>query len=120
MVQTITCINCPMGCRMTVQLSEIGKVLSVTGNTCPRGEKYAVQECTLPVRMITAVIPVSGSPVPLSVKTSRPVPKSMIRDIMNELSRITVSLPVHIGQVIVSGILDTGADIVATRSIEKT
>ena len=120
MEQTITCINCPMGCRMSVRLSQSGEVLSVTGNTCPRGERYAVQECTMPVRMITAVIPVSGSSVPLSVKTSQPVPKSMIKNIMKEMARITVSLPVHTGQVIVSGILDTDADIVATRSIEKS
>ena len=71
MEQSITCINCPMGCRMTVTVSPEGKVVSVSGNTCPRGEKYAVQECTVPVRMITAVIPVAGSEIPLSVKTVR-------------------------------------------------
>ena len=44
MEQTITCINCPVGCRMTVRLSDSGEVISVTGNTCPRGDKYARQE----------------------------------------------------------------------------
>ena len=117
MEQTITCINCPVGCRMTVQLSDSGEVLSVTGNTCPRGDKYARQECTLPLRMITAVIPVKDSTVPLSVKTSKPVPKSMIMDIMNSLSDVIVNPPVEIGQVIVPDILNTGADIIATRSL---
>ena len=117
MEQNITCINCPMGCRMTVKLSPDGNVLSVSGNTCPRGEKYAVQECTLPVRMITAVIPAVGSPVPLSVKTSRPVPKAMIHQVMDILGNVQRTLPVSAGQVIVPDILQTGSDIIATRDL---
>ena len=117
MEQTITCINCPVGCRMTVTLSDAGKFLSVTGNTCPRGAKYAQQECTLPERMVTAVIPVSGSEIPLSVKTASPVPKSLISAIMEELSRVQVSLPVSIGQVVLPDVLGTGVDIIATRSL---
>ena len=118
MEQTITCINCPVGCRMSVSLSENGEFLSVTGNTCPRGASYARQECTAPERMITAVIMVRGSRTPLSVKTSRPVPKALIRDVMNELGSVQVSLPVRSGQVILPDVLGTGSDIIATRSLK--
>ena len=117
MEQTITCINCPVGCRMTVSLSDTGEFLSVTGNTCPRGAKYAEQECTCPLRMLTAVIPVSGSDMPLSVKTSVPVPKDMIQDIMHTLAGVRVSLPVSAGDVILRDVLGTGSDIVATREL---
>ena len=117
MEQMITCINCPVGCQMNVQLSDDHKVLSVTGNTCPRGAKYAIQECTAPERMVTAVIPVAGSWIPLSVKSAAPVPKKMIRDVMKALSSVAVSLPVHAGDVVVRNILGTGTDIVATRSL---
>lgn len=120
MEKTITCINCPVGCRMTVQLNENGHFLSVSGNTCPRGAKYAEQECTMPMRTITAVVPVAGMEVPVSVKTSQPVPKSMIRSIMKSLSLLSVAPPVRLGQVIVHDILGTGADIISTRNIEKT
>ena len=119
MQQTNTCINCPVGCRMTVSLSEEGGFLSVTGNTCPRGASYARQECTLPERVITAVIPVEGSPVPLSVKTARPVPKSLIPAVMESLGSVRISLPVHAGQVILPDVLGTGSDIVATRSLKN-
>ena len=118
MEQTITCINCPVGCRMTVTLSDSGDFVSVSGNTCPRGASYARQECTLPERMITAVIPVSGSRTPLSVKTSAPVPKSMIQAVMTELGRLTVAAPVRMGQVILPNVLQTGSDIIATRSLD--
>ena len=119
MEQTITCINCPVGCRMNVTLSERGEFVSVSGNTCARGAAYAQQECTLPLRMITAVIPVSGCVTPLSVKTSSPVPKKMIVPIMRELNRVQISPPVRIGQVILPNVLDTGSDIIATRNLEE-
>ena len=118
MEQIITCINCPVGCRMSVTLSDSGEFVSVSGNTCPRGAAYAKQECTLPLRMITAVIPVSGSRTPLSVKTDKPVPKSLIAAVMAELGRVRVTLPVRAGQVIVRDILNTGSDIIATRGLE--
>ena len=117
MEQTITCSNCPVGCRMTVSLSDTGEFLSVTGNTCPRGAKYAQQECTLPERMITAVIPVAGSETPLSVKTASPVPKKLISSVIDELARVQVSLPVTIGQIVLPDVLNTGVDIIATRSL---
>ena len=117
MEQNITCINCPVGCRMTVVMSDSGGFLSVSGNTCPRGAAYARQECTLPQRMVTAVISVSGSRIPLSVKTSRPVPKDLIPAVMHELSRVRICVPVHSGQVIIPDILHTGSDIIATRSL---
>ena len=68
--------------------------------------------------MITAVIPVQGSSIPLSVKTAKPVPKSMIPDVMKVLGNISVSLPVSAGEVILHDILNTGSDIVATRSLK--
>ena len=117
MEQTITCINCPVGCRMTVTLSDQGDFVSVSGNTCPRGAAYAKQECTAPERTITAVIPADGSPTPLSVKTNHPVPKSMIPQIMSELLKTRVQPPVVIGQVIIPNVLGTGSDIVATRNL---
>ena len=117
MEQSITCINCPVGCRMTVVLSDTGGFESVSGNTCPRGAAYARQECTLPKRTITAVVPVDGSRMPLSVKTSVPIPKELIQDVMHELGRIRIHTPVHAGQIIIHNVLESDADIVATRTL---
>ncbi len=116
--QIITCINCPVGCRMTVTLDDTtGAFVSVAGNTCPRGERYARQECVAPERMITAVVPVMGSTVPLSVKTSAPVPKKLIPEVMAQLSRLHLTTPVSAGTPVIRNVLDTGADIVATRTV---
>ena len=117
MTQQITCINCPVGCRMTVTLSDTGEIQSIEGNTCPRGATYARQECTLPLRMVTAVIPAEGSETPLSVKTASPVPKHLIPDVMTALRGLKVSAPVAIGQVVLPNVCNTGVDIISTRPL---
>ncbi len=117
MEQIITCINCPVGCRMTVTLNDAGEVLSVAGNTCPRGDRYARQECTLPLRMITAVIPCENSATPLSVKTAQPVPKHLISAVMEQLRLVRISAPVSAGQVVLPDVCGTGVNVIATRSL---
>lgn len=117
MEKVITCINCPVGCRLTVTL-ENDQVTKVTGNTCIRGDKYARQECIAPERMITAVVPVADRSMPLSVKTARPVPKKLISACMQALADVTVTAPVRIGDVILPNVCGTGVDVIATRGIE--
>ena len=41
----LTCIGCPMGCPLVVTMDG-GEVVSVTGNTCKRGEIYGRKEVT--------------------------------------------------------------------------
>ncbi len=114
--RVITCINCPMGCRMTVAL-EGDQVVSVTGNTCKRGDTYARQECTDPQRMVTAVVEVEGSACPLSVKTRTPIPKARIRDCMAALAQVKLTAPVHEHDVVIANVCGTGVDVIATRSV---
>ena len=99
----LTCINCPVGCRLQVEIQN-GEVIRVTGNQCKRGEKYARQECIAPQRMITAVIPVAGSKMPLSVKTRTPIPKKDIAACMKELAALKVEAPVRMGDVICANV----------------
>ena len=117
MEQTITCINCPVGCRMTVTIED-GKVTNVTGNVCPRGKKYAEQECIAPERMVTAVVPVEGSFMPVSVKTRSPIPKAKINDCMKALSEVKLTAPIKAGSVIIADVCGTGVDIIATKHVD--
>ena len=114
----LTCINCPVGCRLQATLQN-GEVVSVTGNQCKRGESYARQECVAPQRMITAVIPVQGSQMPLSVKTRTPIPKARIFDCMQALSQVELTSPIAAGAVILADICGTGVDVIATKSVNK-
>ena len=112
----ITCINCPVGCRITVQLQD-GQVVSLSGNACRRGERYAKQECVAPERIVTAVVPVEGSQTPLSVKTRGPVPKALIGSVMAALSELRLSAPVQAGEVVLPDVCGSGVDVIATRSV---
>ena len=117
MEQTITCISCPVGCRMTVVIED-GQFVSVSGNTCKRGETYARQECIAPQRMVTAVIPVKGAAMPLSVKTRTPIPKVKIFECMKQLANTEVKAPVHMGDVVCANVCGTGVDVIATKTVE--
>lgn len=111
----LTCIGCPMGCPLTVELEQ-GKILSVKGNTCKRGEIYAQKEVTNPTRIVTSTVRVEGGKVDMiSVKTKEDIPKDKIFACVKALKGLTVKAPVHIGEVIIPNVAETGVDVVATR-----
>ncbi|MDD4097197.1 MAG: DUF1667 domain-containing protein [Lentisphaeria bacterium] len=117
MKRDITCIGCPLGCSLEVTLDD-GRVVSVTGNDCPRGVSYARQECVHPERMVTALIMIPGRTTPLSVKTQRPVPKDKITACLRAIAEARPALPVRIGEVILQDVAGTGVAVVATRDLE--
>ena len=107
--RNLTCIGCPMGCPLTVKI-ENGTVLSVEGNTCKRGAIYGKKEVTDPTRIVTTTVHVSGGVENMvSVKTQSDIPK---------LKNVTVSAPVHIGDVILKDVAHTGVAIIATKNVE--
>ena len=114
-VRELTCVACPMGCQLTASIDN-GVVVSVTGNTCPRGKKYAETECTHPVRPLTTTVKVEGGKHPVvPVKSADAIPKEKMFDCMKVLNTVCVKAPVKIGDVIVENICDTGVSIVATN-----
>ena len=117
-MREMICICCPMGCRMTVEKTADG--YSVTGNTCPRGKAYAIDEMTAPKRMVTSSVPVdNGHYKTVSVKTSVSVPKELIFEALKTLGGVRLDAPVKIGDVVVKNVLGTGADFVATRNVDR-
>ncbi len=113
MERFLTCIVCPRGCNMQIELGDDGGVLSVSGNSCKRGAAYAESECTHPVRTLTTTAAICGGGV-VPVKTTMPIPKELVFEAMEQINRVRVSPDIKIGDVIIKNILDTGADIVAT------
>lgn len=117
MERQITCINCPVGCRLQVTIED-GQVTKVEGQSCKRGETYAHQECIAPARMVTAAVPVVGRSVPVSVKTRTPIPKEQIFACMKQLSALSLTAPVHMGDVVLADVCGTGVDVIATKTVE--
>ena len=116
--KNLICIGCPMGCPLTVEMNGT-EVVSVTGNTCPRGDAYARKEVTNPTRIVTSTVKVEGGKVDMvSVKTKEDIPKGKIFDCVKALKNIEVAAPVHIGDVLVKDVAGTGVDVIATKNVE--
>ena len=106
-----------MGCPLVVTMDG-GEVVSVTGNTCKRGEIYGRKEVTNPTRIVTSTVRVSGGSIDMvSVKTKEDIPKGKIFDCVKALKNVEVETPVHIGDVILKNVAGTGVDVVATKNV---
>ncbi len=108
----LTCIVCPLGCPITAQMDG-GKILSISGSTCKRGEAYARAELTDPRRTLTTTMRVAGAGL-VPVKSSAALPKALLRDSMDIINTARAKAPVMPGDVLIADILGTGVDIVAT------
>lgn len=118
-MKEMICICCPMGCRLTVDDSDVNNI-KVSGNTCPRGEKYGKDEIICPKRMVTSVVRVEDGDVAMvSVKTKEAIDKSKIFDALGALRGVTVKAPVKIGDVVLENVLGTGVDFIATKNVAK-
>jgi CxxC motif-containing protein len=118
-VKELTCVVCPVGCK--IKITHDGeKIESVEGNRCDRGYNYAVQEIKNPLRTLVTSVKVNNGNYPLaSVRSSKEVPLNKINDLMDIIKNTKVDAPVKKGDVIIKNPLDLGADIIATRSVEK-
>lgn len=110
----IICITCPKGCHLTVDEA----TFEVTGNNCPRGAVYGKNELTAPVRVITSTVKVEDADIGrCPVRTSAPVPKAKMFDIMEQIHLASVISPVKIGDIVIKNVCGTGADVIATRNL---
>lgn len=111
----MTCILCPMGCRLVVTEDDAG--VRVSGNSCKRGEKYGEQELLSPMRVVTSSVRVSGAAYPVcAVKTAGQVPKAKIPEVLRAIRGVKVVSPVRIGDVLIQDAAGTGIAVVATAN----
>ncbi len=123
MEKKFTCVVCPIGCELHVKYDEndlSAAKIEVSGNTCPRGEKYAKAELIHPERTLTSVIRTDSEILPmLPVKTSSPIPKEKLFDAIKFLNTLSATVPVDAGGIIYKDFITSGTNLVACRSIKK-
>ncbi len=116
--KNITCIGCPMGCAVTLTIDDDRKVTSITGYKCKEGQKYALAEYKNPVRTLTAtVLTQNSSQRLLAVRTTAPIPKTKLLPGIMALAEVRAKPPIKMGDVVISNLLDTGVDVVATSGL---
>ena len=117
MKKSLICISCPLGCSLDV-IYEPNKIISVEGATCKRGQIYAEKELFNPERVVTSTVKIIGASIDyLPVKTNSTISKKLMNDVMEKIFKVSVKAPIKIGSVICKNIANSGADLVATRTI---
>lgn len=118
MIKELTCIVCPVGCQLKIE-TEDDKVINVTGNTCPRGLRYAETEITNPVRVITTTVRAKTGEI-IPVKTDGAVKKSEFFACMEIINTIHPDIKsIDIGSVIYENILDSGVNVVVAAPVKR-
>ncbi|MFH0861145.1 MAG: DUF1667 domain-containing protein [Candidatus Altiarchaeota archaeon] len=113
------CIVCPVGCDVTVEYVR-KKVREISGCACQRGEAYARDEVVDPKRVLTSTVRVSGGSEPLvSVRTDKAIQKVKVKAAVKKLSKLKVRAPVKIGDVLVRNLMNSGADVVSTKTVPR-
>lgn len=119
------CTTCPSECLLTVGVERdadghVAAVRSVTGNSCPRGDKFAHQELTCPMRVLTTTVAVSGGDEALlPVRTAEAIPLELHAQAMALIRGLVVNVPIRMGDVILPNLLNTNINLVASMDINQ-
>lgn len=119
------CTTCPSECLLTVEVERsadgaVAEVRSVAGNSCPRGDKFAHQELTCPMRLLTTTVAVSGGDEALlPVRTAEAIPLALHAQAMDLIRGLVVDAPIRMSDVVLPNLLDTGTDLIASMDIDS-
>ena len=119
------CTTCPSECLLTVEIERdvngnVARVRSVTGNSCPRGDKFAHQELTCPMRVLTTTVAVSGGDEALlPVRTAEAIPLALHAQVMDLIRGLVVEAPIRMGDVVLKNLLDTNINLIASMDIDR-
>lgn len=119
------CTTCPSECLLTVEVERsadgaVVEVRSVTGNSCPRGDTFARQELTCPMRVLTTTVAVSGGDEALlPVRTAEAIPLELHAQAMDLIRGLVVKAPIRMGDVVLENLLNTNIDLIASMNIDR-
>ena len=119
------CTTCPSECLLTVEVERdadgaVAEVHSVIGNSCPRGDTFARQELTCPMRVLTTTVAVSGGDETLlPVRTAEAIPLELHAQAMDIIRDLVVKAPIRMSDVVLPNLLDTGTDLIASMDIDR-
>lgn len=119
------CTTCPSECLLTVKVERdadgaVVEVRSATGNSCLRGDTFAHQELTCPMRVLTATVAVSGGEEALlPARTAEAIPLELHAQAMDLIRGLVVKAPIRMGDVVLENLLNTKIDLIASMDIDR-
>ena len=118
-VSELTCIVCPLGCRISAVMDERidkgdhGQQLQERRGICPGGVHGSEKDGNVDRKDGKRRTAAAAG------QNRQAGPKALIMDCMKEINRFRASAPVMMGEVLIRNILGTGADIVAAGSTDQ-
>ncbi|MHA1670739.1 MAG: DUF1667 domain-containing protein [Promethearchaeota archaeon] len=108
---------CPTGCEIKA-IKGPNNEITFEGYTCKRGLEYAKQEFYEPKRILTTTIRVENGLVPLiPVRTDKPILKDKLNETLMIIAQSVVKAPIKMGDVLIKDVLNSGANIIASRDL---
>lgn len=116
MIKNIICDICNIKC--ILKITEVNNDIIIEGNKCEKGITVGQESLNSKKDILVTLVRIKGGKSSiLPVKTKEPVDKKLFLEISKALSRVYVSVPVKMGEVICKNILNTGVDIVAGKNV---
>jgi CxxC motif-containing protein len=114
-----TCVICPVGCEIDVELQN-GNVVSINGSKCQKGKEFVLQELEEAMRILTTTVSIKGAKwAMLPVRTDKPIPKRLLFKVIEQLADIELRAPVKMYDVVLKDVADTDATVIATRNMKR-
>lgn len=112
-MKEITCIICPIGCKILV---DGDKILNYK---CKRGLNYVKEELKNPKRNITTTVKaINLSKRRIAVKLDKEIPKEALFDVLKEIKKVKIDKKVKRGEVIKENILNLGVNLISQETVE--
>ncbi|NWK12076.1 DUF1667 domain-containing protein [Clostridium cadaveris] len=119
MSESSICYGCNKKCILNVSDTDENKIIN--GNQCELGNYYKKFKDNCTKGILTTLVRIKGDNKHkvLPVKSTKPIDKSLWIECSKALSRIYVGPNMKCGDVVCTNILNTGVDIVSTKTIKR-
>lgn len=118
MIRQCICPKCNKRC--ILDIDKYNNKIEVNGNLCNQGIKYASMEINNNKAILTTLVRIKGAKCNvIPVKSSKPIDKSIWIECSKALSRLHIGAPIKCGDIVCTNILNTGIDIICTKTVGK-
>ncbi len=112
-MKEITCIICPVGCRILIDKDNISNY------KCKKGLNYAREELINPKRNITTTVKaINLSKRRVAVKLDKEIPKDALVDVLKEIKKVKIDKKVKRGEIIKENILNLGVNLISQETVD--
>lgn len=111
-MKELICIVCPNGCKLNIDDN-----YNVSGNLCPKGKEFAINEIKDPKRTVTSTCKTIFKDTPfIAVKTDGEVRKDDVKKVIGEINKTVIDKRMPIGSIVINNVLNSGVNIILSSN----